>query len=174
MQTNSVTAPNTRRPVRVVLVDDSAIVCERLVEVLSAIDQVEVVGCGENFAVGRQLLLDQDPDVLVLDIDLPDQSGIDLLQIAHLQKPTRMIVMLTNHDHPRLRERCRELGANFYFHKPTEITRIIDVCEEMVRGRDPSTELQRRFARLESLVRDCRADLRALAAGRRPAPGTGD
>ena len=116
-----------------------------------------------------RLLVETQPDVLILDIDLPGESGMDLLQYGNIQRQSLLIVMLTNYDHPKLRERCAELGANFYFHKPTEIEKTMDVCRELVARRESSAalELQKECDRLDALMRDCLVKLKEAHANLR-------
>jgi DNA-binding NarL/FixJ family response regulator len=120
-------------PIRVVLVDDTQFVRERLAELLSALEGVQVVGQASDVAGALQLIQDLQPDVLVLDIELPGQSGMDLL--AAIPKDTKrpLIIVLTDYDYPVLRHGCAKLGADFYFYKPIEFERVIEVCEDLAK-----------------------------------------
>ncbi len=156
---------NSNKKIKVVLVDDSALIRERVAAALSALDGVEVVGQAADVPTGKRLLAEHQPDVLILDIDLPGETGLDLLQNGNVQRQSLMIIMLTNYDHPKLRERCAELGANFFFHKPTEIEKTMDVCRELVARRENSlTELQKQCARLEALMHEYLAKLNEAQA----------
>lgn len=117
--------------IKVVLVDDSSLVRLRLAALLSSLDGVAITGQAENITIGRLLLEQQNPDVLILDINFPGENGLTLLKFARLRDKSLKIIMLSSNNHPKLREKCAELGANFYFHKPTEIENAFDVCREL-------------------------------------------
>ena len=126
-------APSDNPPqVRVLLVDDSTCVRERLAESLSALDGVEVIGQVGNVAAALEFMQKQKPEVVVVDIELPGQSGMELL--ADLPKTGRpLVIILTNYDYPVLRQGCARLGADFYFYKPVELERVIEVCEDLAK-----------------------------------------
>ena len=157
---------NANKPIKVVLVDDSSIVRERVAAALVALEGIEVVGQASDVPAGKLLLQAHQPDVLILDIDLPGETGLDLLQYGNVQRQSLLIIMLTNYDHPKLRERCAELGANFYFHKSTEIEKTLEVCRELAarRGNPAVSELQQECRRLESVMRECVAKLKEAHA----------
>jgi DNA-binding NarL/FixJ family response regulator len=75
------------------------------------------------------------PDVLILDVDLVGQSGLDLLETAKVLNPAILVIMLTNHDHPLVKQRCADLGADFFFHKSTEFEKVLEVCREFIETR---------------------------------------
>src|SRR6185503_18638934 len=101
------------RTLKVVLVDDSALVRQRVRELLSAVKDVEVVGQAANAAEGLRLIRKLRPDVVVLDIELPGPSGISILEALRRYEPSPIVIMLTNYDHRQLRRACVEAGADF-------------------------------------------------------------
>lgn len=126
-----------RKPdiVEVVLVDDSVPVRERVAASLAALDGVEVVGQAGDVPSGLRLLEEREPDVLILDLELPGQSGLDLLKIAKRRGYASVIIMFSIHDHPKLREKCAELGAAFYFNKNSEFELASEVCRKLAMQR---------------------------------------
>lgn len=119
------------RVYKVALVDDSDVVRERVAATLSSLGGVAVVGQAGDVPEGLRLVRETKPDLLILDIGLPGESGITLLEIVKKEQLVPFVMMLTNQDHPKLREHCMELGANYYFHKPTEFEKMIDLCSEL-------------------------------------------
>ncbi len=69
------------------------------------------------------------PEVAILDIQMPDGSGIDVL--AHIKKesPRTTVIMLTNYPLPPLRKCCLKTGADYFFDKSTEFEKVIDVLK---------------------------------------------
>jgi DNA-binding NarL/FixJ family response regulator len=119
----------------VMLVEDSILMRAHVASSLSAIKGVGVIRQAGDVPSGLQLLETLKPDVLILDIELPGQTGLDLLKIVRRRDATVVIIMLTNHDHPKLRERCAELGANYFFNKLSEFERVAEVCQELAARR---------------------------------------
>lgn len=66
------------------------------------------------------------PDTVVLDIRLPDQSGIEILKKIKSMQPEVMVIMLTNFDSTQYREQCRRIGADHFLNKTLEFEKIID------------------------------------------------
>jgi len=124
-----------RKPVRCVLVDDSFVVRERIVDLLSSLEGIELAGQAADLATGTLLVRECQPDVLILDVDLVGQSGLDLLETAKVLNPAILVIMLTNHDHPLVKQRCADLGADFFFHKSTEFEKVLEVCREFIETR---------------------------------------
>ena len=69
------------------------------------------------------------PEVAILDIQMPDGCGIDVL--AHIKKesPRTTVIMLTNYPLPPLRKRCLETGADYFFDKSTEFENVVEVLK---------------------------------------------
>lgn len=67
---------------------------------------------------GIEKLRDHAPDALVLDIRMPDMSGLDLLRRVRPQYPEMKIVMVTAFDDPQMRATALQLGADDYITKP--------------------------------------------------------
>ncbi len=130
---------NVAKPIRVVLVDDSAVVRERIAALLTAQPGVEVVGQATEALGGLAFCQALRPDVMILDIGLPGPSGIELLKAIKQQNQAPVVVMLTNHNSQQMRSKCFELGAEFYFYKPDEFEKAIEVCREMAGGRTRNT-----------------------------------
>src|SRR6266700_284459 len=81
------------RKIRVLIVDDSAIVRKVLSEVLSAEDDFDVVGTAPDPFVARDKILTLQPDVLTLDIDMPRMNGITFLKRLMHYHPMPVIVI---------------------------------------------------------------------------------
>ena len=69
------------------------------------------------------------PEVVILDIQMPDGCGIDVL--AHIKKesPQTTVIMLTNYPLPPFKKRCLEAGADYFFDKSTEFEKVIEVLK---------------------------------------------
>lgn len=105
--------------IRVLVVDDSALVRKLLTEIIQSDPAFEVVGTAPNPIVARQLIKDLNPDVLTLDVEMPQMDGIDFLErLMRLRPmPVVMISSLTEKGN-EITLRALELGAIDFITKP--------------------------------------------------------
>ena len=119
---------------KVLIVDDSKIVCKGLRQMLTNITDVEIVGQAHNTGEAFTAITELKPDVVILDIRLPGKSGIEFLKDIRAKKLPIRVIMLTNYPYPQYRKKCEELGADYFFDKVTEIEEIPKVIEEMAKN----------------------------------------
>jgi len=118
---------------RVLIVDDSRMVRERVVAMLSEVQGgIDVVGqAGEvTEAIGAYQRLR--PDAVILDIAMPGGSGIDVLQTIKRDKPSPVVMMLTNCPYPQYRKKCLDTGADFFFDKSSEFCKVPETFRRMI------------------------------------------
>lgn len=111
-------------PIRVVVVDDHAIVREGLRTVLDPASGYVIVGEGRNVADAVSVSADLQPDVLVLDISMPDGSGLRAIPEVIERSPSTRILMLSVHDNLEYVVASMRAGAHGYLRKdsaPTEL-----------------------------------------------------
>jgi len=106
------------------IVDDSLVIIERFIEILSDMDNVGTILHAGNYAEGCQLLEDTKPDVVLLDINLPDKSGIELLRLIHARQMDIKVIMITNQATGHYKKICAGLGADHFFDKSNEFELI--------------------------------------------------
>jgi DNA-binding NarL/FixJ family response regulator len=111
---------------QVLIIDDSLQIRERIAALLAASPQVRIAGQAANGRDALDAVKRLKPDTVILDIRLPDQSGIELLKTFKARYPEMAVIMLTNLDHPRYRQRCRQLGADHFLSKVMEFEKIVD------------------------------------------------
>jgi DNA-binding NarL/FixJ family response regulator len=119
---------------RIMIADDSVVVRERLVRLLIDIQGIEVIGQAGDAAEARGLAEKLKPDVVILDLRMPNGSGADVLQDMKKLNPTPKVIMLTNYPHPENRKKCIDRGADYFFDKSTEFKKVVSVLSEMLRG----------------------------------------
>jgi DNA-binding NarL/FixJ family response regulator len=78
------------------------------------------------------------PDIVVLDISMPGGSGIQVLETLKKDRPSPMVIMLTNFDHPQYRQRCMQLGADHFLDKSNNFERVIDIVREFSHASCPA------------------------------------
>jgi len=126
---------------RVLIVDDSKIVCKGLQQMLINIADVEIVGQAHNAKDAIRFISESKPDVVILDIRLPDLSGIDVLKNIRDKKLPIRVIMLTNYPYPQYRKKCEELGADYFFDKVAEIKEIPNVIEELAKNKPENVKM---------------------------------
>src|SRR4029450_2422243 len=116
-------------PVRkgVFIVEDSASIRSRLVEMLEDVDGIRVVGEAESPAAATAAILETVPDLVILDFQLIGGAGVDFMRAVRPVLPEVVFLVLTNHPNPQYRRICMEAGARWFFDKSTEFGRIKDV-----------------------------------------------
>ena len=115
------------RVMQLMVVDDSAMVRERLADLLCGIAGVQAVlqaDCGQR----AMELLQQDTTgavrFIVLDIEMPGESGLQLLQRIKSSRSDICVAMFTQHANSQHRARSLDGGADFFFDKSSDIDRL--------------------------------------------------
>jgi len=115
---------------KVFVVDDSVIVRERLITLLGELPNVTITGEAEKARDAIAGIQKARPDIVVLDISMPGGSGIQVLETLKKERPSPMVIMLTNFDQPQYRQRCMQLGADHFLDKSSNFERVIDIVRE--------------------------------------------
>jgi DNA-binding NarL/FixJ family response regulator len=114
---------------KVFLVDDSDIIVKTVRILLSAFEELEFVGHASNAKNAVETILKLKPDVAILDIRLAGGNGMKVLESIKKEEPSPLVIMLTNYPYPHYREKCRKLGAEYFFDKVTEIESFVKVLK---------------------------------------------
>ncbi len=102
---------------KLLIVDDSELLQARLKKSITDANDKILISQAFNCSEASELFLSFAPDMLILDIALPDGSGIDLLKAFKKEKPNAIEIILTNFPTDEFKKRCIELGADFFFDK---------------------------------------------------------
>ena len=110
---------------KIVVVEDSSLVLDNLIEILSSYPGLSVIGHARGEEEAYALILSSTPDVVVLDLELSPGSGIKLLKrIRAAGLPTRVLVF-TNQPADPYQKICLEAGADAYFEKSGDLNDLL-------------------------------------------------
>lgn len=115
----------------VLIVDDSPIIISRLKSMLEGLSPIGTVLQAESYAEALPILQFHGPDVVLLDIHLPDVNGIEVLRRIRKDHPSIFVIMLTNQADEYYRSRCKTLGAAYFIDKSTEFQLITQVLASL-------------------------------------------
>ncbi|WP_374357885.1 response regulator, partial [Chitinimonas sp.] len=98
--------------IKVVIVDDSALIRQLLSEIVRQSPDMEVAGVAADPIAARELIRNTDPDVITLDIEMPRMDGLDFLEKLMRLRPTPVVMISTLTQHgSEMAVRALELGA---------------------------------------------------------------
>jgi DNA-binding NarL/FixJ family response regulator len=112
---------------RVVVVDDAIVVRERLIKMFSEIPSLAIVGEAGNSFEALNIIKEKQPDVVVLDIKMPGDSGIEVLRRIKKKNSSIIVIVLTNYPLSQYRAKCFEYGADYFFDKSEEYSKVTEV-----------------------------------------------
>jgi two-component system, NarL family, response regulator DevR len=124
---------------RVFIVENSAIIRERLVSLLSDLQGVEVIGSAEDAVAAIESIRLMMPDVVILDVQMPGGSGFNILQDIRQNRLPAVVIIFTNSPFPQYRQRFIEAGADFFLDKSTEFDKLLDIFNRLAQSRDAKT-----------------------------------
>ena len=123
----------------VLVMDDAAVVRERIVDWLSEITNVRTIIQAGDTPAALKLIDEYRPHVLILDIQVPGdlkaKNGIDVLKWAKKRYPASVVIMLTNFANRHYREECQRAGAEFFFDKSREFDQLPAAIETILKRR---------------------------------------
>jgi DNA-binding NarL/FixJ family response regulator len=118
---------------KLVIVDDHEALREGLVALLEG-HGMEVVGAAGNVAAGADLIEHAEPDVAIVDIRLPDGSGIDLTRDALRRRPDLGVVLYTGDADAELLYSGLDSGARGYALKAGSMRELVDAIDRIATG----------------------------------------
>ena len=116
---------------RVVLVDDSSLILERLKQMLSELEGIEIAGEEQDETEAVERIRKLKPDAVILDIRLRKGSGINVMREIKKDEPSPTVIILTNYPNNLYRRKCINAGADFFLDKSTEFEKIPVILREL-------------------------------------------
>lgn len=125
---------------KIFIVEDSRIVRERLKERLSEIPKVRLVGESESVAHAKEALKALVPDIIILDIRMPDGSGMSILkELMEKEGPMPIVMIYSAYTYPIYREAYLQAGANYFFDKNEDMEKMMEIIGELSNKKDSNS-----------------------------------
>jgi pilus assembly protein CpaE len=122
----------SKAKIRVLVVDYSCVLREYLQKLLEYMSpDIEVVGSAPNGTGGLELVKEYQPDIVLMDINLPDLDGIAVTEIISQEVPLSQVILISGHEEPEYRERSEQAGARHLLIKPFDGDELIATIREI-------------------------------------------
>jgi two-component system, NarL family, invasion response regulator UvrY len=119
---------------RVLVVDDHPAFRRALTSALRMVDDIEVAGEADGGYDATRQVVQVEPDLVIMDLSMPDISGIDAMKEIHRSKPDLPVVFLTAHADPGVEREARQAGASGFLAKGTALADLVLVIHEAAEG----------------------------------------
>jgi two-component system, OmpR family, response regulator len=125
--------PGSTAPLRVLLIEDSELLAQRLAELIRPMPDVELIGiaAGETEALKR--IADLRPQVLILDLHLRQGSGFGVLRSLYGRRDLPKVIVLTNYDVTAYRSAAESFGVAAYLDKARDHRRLRTLLQTFAR-----------------------------------------
>jgi DNA-binding NarL/FixJ family response regulator len=121
-------------PIRVLIADDHRLFAEALETILAVDPRITVVGHAGDGRAAVRLAAELEPDVVLMDIDMPLLDGIEAARAIRADRPRARILMLTASNARAAVDRAREAGAAGYVTKDRVAAELISAIVEIAAG----------------------------------------
>jgi two-component system chemotaxis response regulator CheY len=126
-----VRAADLSRPIRMMVVDDSNVI-RRRIERCQRIDGLEIVGTASNGVEALAQFVELDPDVVTMDITMPEMDGIECVERMVNLKPGVLILVISALADKATAVEAMEKGANGFLNKPFSERQLNDALLELL------------------------------------------
>jgi len=117
------------------IVDDSTAIRERLHNAIAEISGARVVGEADSQEEALSMILISTVNIVVLDIQLMQGSGIEVLRQLKKMQPAIKVMVLTNHVYPQYRQECLKLGADGFLDKSKDFSMLGGVLRDWINAK---------------------------------------
>lgn len=119
---------------RILIIDDHDLLRAGIHALLDDVDDLEVIGEAASGQEGLSLAQELSPDIILLDISLPDINGLELAKQLILLRPRPHILLITVHEDKVMLQESLGFGVSGYILKRASKTELVDAIQAMVRG----------------------------------------
>jgi DNA-binding response OmpR family regulator len=118
---------------KLMIIDDSEKFRRRLASIISGLGSLHIAGQAGSIQQALKCFLKKKPDIVILDIQLADGSGLDVLRLVKAVDRAVIAIMLTVCPAGEYRSKCLAMGADYYFEKSNGIGEMMSLLEKLSR-----------------------------------------
>ena len=123
------------KKLRILLIDDNANHLRGIKELINLESSYNVVGATRNANLGINLIKKYHPDIVLMDINMPEKDGLQTLQAINKLELSTKVIILSGYDDSDLVYRSMKLGAKAYVLKTMASSKLIDAIETVSEGK---------------------------------------
>lgn len=131
LMNNSNSNQNT---IRMIVVDDRKLIRETLQIYLETESDINIIGYADSATTGLEQIKNLDPDIAILDLEMPDMNGLAAIEIIRQRFPTTKVLVLSGHEEPEYINQAIKAGAKGYLLKGTTPQDLADAIRYVNRG----------------------------------------
>lgn len=124
---------------RVLLADDSQLILDRLHEMLQNCEGAEIVDSLKNGKDALDSIISLHPDLVVIDINMPRLSGLQVLEAIKKENHHTKFIVLTFYASNYYRKKALSLGADYFLSKVDDFEKVMNVINDIIAQEDKNT-----------------------------------
>ena len=113
------------------IIDNSLFIIERLISILKDVENLEKITWAANYIEALDRLKNEQPDIVLLDIQLYEKNGIELLKYIVDQHVSTKVIVLSNLVSIYYQDLCKSLGAAYYIDKSIDFEKISEIVASL-------------------------------------------
>ena len=114
----------------ILIVDDNMRFVQRIISMLEELNNIGYINVATDYNQAIKFLDEEKPDLVLLDINLPGKSGIEILRRIKESGNKSEVIMVSNHADDYYRQQCHELGAKYFLDKSNEFGKVPEIVEK--------------------------------------------
>ena len=122
---------NENKKFTILIVDDSSIIIKRVTGIIKDLNNTGTILHASNYVKALQLVNQLSPQIVLLDIHLPDKSGVEVLRYIKEKKLPITVIMLTNQSEEYYKTLCKEIGADYFIDKSSGFEEIPGIINSL-------------------------------------------
>ena len=117
---------------KILIADDSQLILDRLQEMLIDFKGVEIVAALKNGLDSLELIKSLNPDLVIIDINMPKLTGLQVLEAIKKENHKAKFIVLTFYASKYFKEKAFSLGADYFFSKVDDFEKVSDVIDNLL------------------------------------------
>jgi len=117
---------------KVLIIEDNVLIGKKLNELISENKSVHVLGQAKSVSEALKMFAEWNPDIIFLDINLPDGNGLDILEHLKRLKPGVRVVVFSNSANAIYKRKVKEMGSDYFLDKSKDFAKIPEVLTKII------------------------------------------